>query len=271
MLAPEDGVFVDGNPFGGTIVAAAFMNAVLGEFQAILALQDVEVNESGGLPEDHQQVAELLAAYWLRVQTQETYPTAAASKSIIIDPDALLAGTWPFRIWIDGAWETPETPLGTAPNDQEPDDDSDAAESTFTDAEHGQRGGGDLHALATMTRAGFLSPVGYQTLTNLAETRPKPLSTDWFAVSAQETYPIAHALETLPGFVQVWFRESIAVPPRLTHSFFSPQQRFCGYSVSEANSETLTLITGDRVWAGYTLNGFQEFSTGEYSIQLLAH
>ncbi|NER83211.1 MAG: hypothetical protein F6K42_27400, partial [Leptolyngbya sp. SIO1D8] len=114
MLAPENGFFVDGNPTGGTIVSAAFMNAVLGEFQALLALQGVALNEAGGLPQDHRQVADLLAVFWLRVQTAADYPSSAPAKTVILDPDELLAGNWPFRIWNNGAWETPETPLGSS-------------------------------------------------------------------------------------------------------------------------------------------------------------
>lgn len=267
MLAPESGRFVDGNPNGGTIVAAAFMNAVLGEFSAILKLGDVDLQTSGNLPTDHQQVADLLAIGWARVQESGSYPENASDNAVLIDPAALIAGEWPFRIWRNGAWEVPEAPLN-AGNDSTSDDDGDsaAAESDFDDAQHGQRGGGDLHSLATSTQAGFLSPEGYEALVQLSALYPRRFDGDWFSVQSRQTYIVEHGLEALPHSVEIWFREKSGVR-RLTHSLFSPQQRFCGASVANSTTESITIVTGDRAWAGYTVDGFQEFSSGEYLIQ----
>lgn len=274
MLAPDQGFFVDGNPNGGTIVAAAFMNAVLGEIQAILALEQISLLTSGTQPEDHSQVASALSASWVRIRETGLYPQNAAPNSVLIDPALLLQGEWPFRIRVDEAWETPPTPLGGngsgSGNNLAEGEDSEAI-TVFNDVVHGQRGGGGLHSLATAESAGFLSPAGYRLLVSLSEDYPQRLIGSWQPVEAENTYLVEHGLQGLPEIIQVWFRESGEAPRRLVNTFFNPQQRFCGYSVSQSNAETITLVTGDRVWAGYTNNGFQEFSSGEYSVQVLKH
>jgi hypothetical protein len=273
VLAPENGRFVDGNPVGGTIVAAAFLNAVLGEIQALLALEGVELQSSGALPGDHQQLALMFAAAWVRIRATGTYPESAASNSILIDPAALLAGNWPFRIYQDGAWETPPTPLAVAGDGGEEEGGEEAPQgiTEVTDAIHGQRGGGDLHALATATRSGFLSPQGYQLLLALGETYPEPAESGWLAVAAGQTYTWSHGLEQIPGALQFWFRRSPTAPPRLVNTYFNVQQQFVGVSPEHTSPTVLTYTTGDRVWGGYTSSGYQEFSSGEYLIKAVAN
>lgn len=273
MLAPEVGRFIDGNPNGGTVVTAAFMNALLGELQGILALEDVELQTSGTLPADHKQLAAVLASAWVRIREGGVYPETADDNSILIDAAALVAGEWPFRIWRNGAWETPDEPWLTADSGGSDSGTPEPVEgiTEFDDTVHGQRGGGELHALATETKPGFLSPAGYSLLLTLSEDYPKRLVGNWMSVQASNTYLINHGLKGLPEVVQVWFRASENGPRQRVDNFFSPQQRFCGCSIADSTNETITLITGDRVWAGYTTDGFQEFSSGEYSVQVLTH
>lgn len=271
-LAPEGGQFVDGNPVGGTIVSAAYMNSVLGEIKSLLALEGVPLQESGALPSDHQQLADMFAAAWVRIRGAGTYPAAASPNAVLIDPVALASGQWPFRLWQDGAWSVPPSPLPLgqpAPGEPAPTPESGITE--VTDVVHGQRGGGDLHSLATSTRAGFLSAAGYQTLVALSEQKATSASSNWQSVSARSVVSFAHGLARLPSSVAVWFRDSAAAPPRLVQTFFTPQQRFCGASVISTTVDELILRTGDRVWAGYTLQGYAEFSAGEYLIKAIAH
>lgn len=129
-----------------------------------------------------------------------------------------------------------------------------------------------MHALATSTRAGFLSPAGYQFLAELSTQYPRLFSGAWLPVQENGVYLINHDLGAVPEVVQVWFRESAAAQQRRrVDSFFNPQQRFCGFTIADSTDKTVTVITGDRVWAGYTTAGFQEFSSGEYSVQVLCH
>ena len=271
MLAPENGRFVDGNPVGGTIVAAAFLNAVLGEIQALLALEGVDLQESGALPADHRQLALMFAAAWVRIRPTGTYPQGAASNAVLIDPTALLAGNWPFRIFRDGAWETPPTPLAAGGDDDSGGDAPQQGITEVTDAVHGQRGGGDLHALATATRAGFLSPQGYQLLLALGESYPEPAESGWVSVEAGRTYTWSHGLGQIPGALQFWFRPTPAVPPRLVQTYFNVQQRAVGVWPEHTSPTVLSYTVGDRVWGGYTASGYREFSSGEYLIKAVAN
>ena len=271
-LAPDGGRFIDGNPVGGTIVSAAFMNSLLGEVQAMLALEGIQPQTSGALPQDHQQLAQMFAAAWVRIRGTGNYPATASPNAILIDPAALAAGQWPFRLYQDGAWETPPAPTATpgqvTPGQPAPES---GGITEVTDVVHGQRGGGDLHAPATSTQAGFLSAQGYRTLVKLDERVGASADSGWQPVTARSAVGFSHNLGALPSSIAIWFRELPTAVPKLVQTFFTPQQRFCGASVISTTVDEVLLRTGDWVWAGYTLQGYAEFSTGEYLIKAIAH
>lgn len=267
MRLPQNGYFVDGNPLGGTIVRAAVMNGLIGELVALLALEGLEPLEAGELPADHTQVADMLAKGWVRIRETGGYPTEAEVNSVLLDPQLLIAGEWPFKVFRNGTWE--DTTLPAANDEPTPEEEEDS--TTFNDVEHGQRGGGDLHAPASEEQAGFLSAVGFQTLTALGASRPRFYTSAWTSVSAGQVLSFTHGLSVPPTFIQVQFRASAESTPVLATPLFNAQLQFCGPTIDQITDSTLRVIVGTKAWAGMTPTGLQAIESGQYQVSALVH
>lgn len=155
MRLPDGNVFINGNPNGGTIVTAEFLNAIVGELVGLLELGGLQPLAIGDLPDDHRQLRGVFSQGFLRVG--ELDPQIADDGAVYLNLVALLEGQWPFYISRSGVWEATPTPL-ILPEAEAPE------EVVFNDEAHGFRGGGDLHSVATEFSAGFMSPEGVKAL-----------------------------------------------------------------------------------------------------------
>ena len=243
------------------------MNAVLGELLAILDLNNIEPLESGDAPEDHQQISGLLEARYLRVLIAGDYPSQATTNDILIDPNLIDQGEYPFRIYRNGAWETPDSPLaeggGDDPDQIEPD--------AFTDASHGQRGGGSLHSLATTSSAGFMSAQAVQALTNVIDTAPNVYRSDWQSIEATNIKVFPHNFGAEPDQVSILFRDSDQGRVRVLRNFFDNTGNFSGVSVYDVTDTEIRVAAGDWVWSGYSDIGLEQFDAGQIKVTAIAY
>lgn len=143
--------------------------------------------------------------------------------------------------------------------------------SPFSDAQHGQRGGGSLHALATDFAAGFLAPSGHRVLAQIAQTLPRLYRSPWFNVTANNLYQMPHQLGRMPDIVQVWFRPNAVATTAywVTPLTFGSGLR-SGISIL-ATPQHIILRTNHLLWAGETAEGSAEFTEGQYQVRAIAY
>lgn len=267
MRIPEGGQFVDGNPDGGTIVRAAFLNAVLGELLAILALEDVDPLASGDLPTDHNQVASLLGRAWLRVS--EDPPSGSGLNGVWLRPSLLLAGEWPFYIFDGAEWQKTPDPIPEAPPPPPPADNPNSG-GPFNDAVHGSRGGGNLHTPATLSQSGFMTPEAVAVLQGYGAAQPRIYRSEIFAVAPNTTYTLQHQLPGMPDSVTVKFAPT-GIPNRVVQALkedwlTSNPGTIVGCEI-EVSSTELTLKTGSFCWGGVDGAGvYTPIAAGFYAV-----
>ncbi|MBT9316273.1 hypothetical protein [Leptothoe spongobia] len=257
----DTSLFVDGNPDGGTIVRAAFMNAVLGELLAILGIANLEPLETGDEPGDHSQIAAILQSRFLQQLTSTDYPESAITNQVLIDPSLVDQGEYPFRIFRNNAWEQAETPFVTT---EQPGEENDS----FADTDHGQRGGGNLHALATSQVAGFMAPEAVQAINSLLQTAPSVYRSNWIDTAANEIKSFTHGLGAAPDQLSIQFRANETSPARQVTFFVNELNRTTGAIAYDIGETVVRISTGDFLWSGSTDSGIQRFSTGQ--IRLIA-
>jgi hypothetical protein len=265
--------FVEGSPDGGTIVRAAFLNAVLGELTGILSRAGVEPLTEGDAPEDHHQIIEALESRYLRVGYLSEIPPSIGA--IALNVESLINGAYPFYICRDGqSWERvplPELYLEPALPGLKPQGGTGGSEGDFDDAAHGLRGADGLHAPATEFVAGFQSPESYRLLGEVASSRPVRFVSDWLSVEAGATFAIAHNLGRIPEQVSVSFKPPDESRVSLCQSFYNPQSEFCGFTAYGMTETHLTMSVGDRAWAGQTDTGWMSYSNGYYQISITTY
>ncbi|MBT9159558.1 MAG: hypothetical protein DDT26_00817 [Dehalococcoidia bacterium] len=160
MRYPNGGIFINGSPDQGTIVRAEFLNALLGEIEGILELANLTVQQTGDLPQHHRQAKVAIASSFVRVG--DVLPTYADDGHVFLSLTALREGQWPFYVSQSGEWLAQPIPDFEVSSDTN--GDGSTTPELFTDVHHGERGGGDLHALATEYTAGFMSAAGVRAL-----------------------------------------------------------------------------------------------------------
>ena len=186
---------------------------------------------------------------------------------ILIDPGLVDQGEYPFRIYRNGAWETPESPLagngGDVPDQLEPID--------FTDASHGQRGGGSLHSMATTSAAGFMSAQAVQALVAVVATAPRVYRSDWQSIAAENIKIFPHNLGSEPDQVSILFRDSEQGRVRVLRNFFDNTGKFSGVSVYDVTDTEIRVAAGDWVWSGYSDIGLEQFDAGHIKVTAIAY
>jgi hypothetical protein len=260
MRLPQGGQFVDGNPDNGTIVRAQFLNAVLGELTALLALGDVDPLASGDLPGDHSQLADLFAAEWLRVG--EDPPTGGVANAVWLRPSLLLAGEWPFFVHNGSDWATVPDPLPEPVEEEEPEEDEPLI--FFNDLVHGQRGGGSLHVPATAFQGGFMSPEAVVALQELVAVHPRVFRST-FAVEAGAGYVLTHGLPGIPDLVAVTFAVT-GTPDLEVDTYRDSDNALVGCRITRG-AETVGIQVGDHCWGGLIGSTYTRYTAGFYTLR----
>lgn len=252
--------FQEGNPDNGTIVRAFFLNSVLGELLAILEIAGLVPLESGDDPEDHSQISSLLQSRFVQqVPADDARPVAGTDGRILVDPDLVAAGQYPFRLWRNGAWEVAPSPFSE-------DTEVDEEVVEFNDLAHGARGGADLHAIATTDVAGFMSPEAVQLLNTLSTRTPTIWRSPWRSVTQETIQTFFHSLEAIPDEITIQFRASSTSEPRLVREFFDDTNAHVGASVYSITNERIRLALGRWLWVGYTDSGLEKISSGQIRV-----
>jgi hypothetical protein len=261
MRVPQGGQFVDGNPDNGSIVRAQFLNAVLGELTALLALGDVNPLASGDLPGDHSQLADLFAAEWLRVG--EDPPAGGVANAVWLRPSLLQAGEWPFFVHDGSDWATVPDPLPDPVEEEEPEEDEPVI--FFNDLVHGQRGGGSLHVPATAFQAGFMTPEAVLLLQLLQSKQAQIYRSAPLAVEAGAAYDFIHGLPGIPDLVTVRFAVS-GTPNLAVDTYRDSDDDLVGCRV-QTSSTQVSLNVGDHCWGGKVGGVYTRYAAGFYSVR----